>query len=49
MATLIESGVDLLAIETIPSLKEGVALTELLKEFPGTKAWISFSCKVLLK
>lgn len=37
---------DLLAFETIPSIKEAEALVELLKEFPNTKAWLALSCKV---
>lgn len=37
---------DVLAFETIPSIKEAEALVELLKEFPNTKAWLSLSCKV---
>lgn len=45
MEALIEAGVDLLAIETIPCFKEAVVLVELLKEFPRAKAWLSFSCK----
>ncbi|XP_067007107.2 homocysteine S-methyltransferase [Anabrus simplex] len=43
--TLVEAGVDLLALETIPALEEAEALIELLKEFPSQKAWLSFSCK----
>ncbi|XP_049877150.1 translin-associated factor X-interacting protein 1-like [Pectinophora gossypiella] len=43
--TLIEAGVDLLAFETIPCQKEAEMLVDLLKEFPTTKAWLSFSCK----
>lgn len=39
------AGADLIAFETIPSIKEAEALVELLKEFPNSKAWISFSCK----
>ncbi|KAF8771558.1 Homocysteine S-methyltransferase like protein [Argiope bruennichi] len=42
---LIDAGVDLLAFETIPSVKEGEALMKLLKEFPNVKAWLSFSCQ----
>ncbi|XP_065096639.1 homocysteine S-methyltransferase YbgG isoform X2 [Paramisgurnus dabryanus] len=42
---LVKAGVDLVAIETIPCIKEAEALVEVLKEFPGTKAWLSFSCK----
>ena len=45
MKALIESGVDLLALETIPCWEEGDALVDLLKEFPTTKAWLSFSCR----
>lgn len=41
---LINSGVDLLAIETIPCQKEAEVLVELLKEYPSIKAWLSFSC-----
>ncbi|XP_031569558.1 uncharacterized protein LOC116304048 isoform X2 [Actinia tenebrosa] len=45
MRALVDAGVDLLAIETIPAQKEAEALAVLLKEFPGTKALLSFSCK----
>lgn len=45
MEALINAGVDFLAVETIPSLKEALAVVSLLKSFPNTKAWISFSCK----
>ena len=45
ISALISAGVDLLAIETFPALKEAVAMTELLKEFPQISAWIAFSCK----
>ncbi|KAJ8980883.1 hypothetical protein NQ317_011266 [Molorchus minor] len=41
---LVEGGVDLLAIETIPCKIEAEMLVNLLKEqFPNTKAWLSFS------
>ena len=43
---LLRSGVDLVAMETMPAQKEAEALCTLLEEFPGAKAWISFSCKV---
>lgn len=43
---LIEAGVDLLAIETIPSKKEAVILLDIVKQFPDIKCWVSFSCKV---
>lgn len=45
MKALIEAGADILACETIPCLVEAKAIARLLKEFPGTYAWISFSAK----
>jgi homocysteine S-methyltransferase len=45
MSALIEAGADLLAFETIPSLQEASVLDSLLREFPDTYAWISFSLK----
>ncbi|KAK7155315.1 hypothetical protein R3I93_010071 [Phoxinus phoxinus] len=42
---LVKAGADLVAMETIPGLKEAEALVEVLKEFPEMKAWLSFSCK----
>uniref|UniRef100_UPI0037E97AC7 homocysteine S-methyltransferase YbgG isoform X2 n=1 Tax=Semicossyphus pulcher TaxID=241346 RepID=UPI0037E97AC7 len=42
---LVAAGSDVIAFETIPSLKEAEALLELLREFPNAKAWLSFSCK----
>ncbi|TRZ40316.1 homocysteine S-methyltransferase [Niallia circulans] len=45
MTALIEAGADLLAFETIPSLQEATVLATLLKEFPDTYAWLSFSLK----
>ncbi|XP_025835822.1 uncharacterized protein LOC112906227 isoform X2 [Agrilus planipennis] len=41
---LLEGGVDLLAMETIPCKKEAEMLVKLLKEYPHIKAWLSFSC-----
>ncbi|XP_074108250.1 betaine-homocysteine S-methyltransferase-like [Cotesia typhae] len=43
--TLIDAGVDFIALETIPCQIEAEALVELIKEFPDIKAWLSFSCK----
>lgn len=43
---LIEEKCDLIAFETIPSIKEAMALVKLLADYPSTKAWLSFSCKV---
>lgn len=45
MRTLIEASPDILACETIPCLSEAKAIATLLKEFPETYAWISFSAK----
>lgn len=45
MKALIEAGADVLACETIPCLTEAKAIVQLLKEFPETYAWISFSAK----
>jgi homocysteine S-methyltransferase len=45
MQLLLESGVDLLACETIPCPEEAMSLINLLEKFPKAKAWISFSCK----
>ncbi|XP_041791916.1 homocysteine S-methyltransferase YbgG [Chelmon rostratus] len=42
---LTAAGADLVAFETIPSIKEAEALVELLREFPNSKAWLSFSCQ----
>ncbi|XP_071453856.1 uncharacterized protein [Hetaerina americana] len=42
--TLVKEGVDLLAFETIPTVVEArVLMRMLVKEFPGQKAWLSFS------
>ncbi|XP_068733248.1 homocysteine S-methyltransferase YbgG-like isoform X2 [Montipora capricornis] len=42
---LLHAGVDILAFETIPALKEAEALVQLLKEFPTAKAWLTLSCQ----
>ena len=42
---LADAGADVLACETIPSLREARVLASLLLEFPDACAWISFSCK----
>lgn len=43
--TLINAGVDMLALETIPCAMEAEALVQLLSEYPETKAWLAFSCR----
>jgi homocysteine S-methyltransferase len=42
---LAKAGPDLLAIETIPSIVEAEALTEVLDDLPDVPVWISFSCR----
>lgn len=39
------AGADLIAFETVPSIKEAEAVVELLRELPNFNAWLSFSCK----
>jgi homocysteine S-methyltransferase len=43
LKALIETGADILACETIPSLIEAQAIAKLLGKFPHTSAWFSFS------
>jgi homocysteine S-methyltransferase len=45
LRALVEAGADLLACETIPCLREADALLRLLREFPDTCAWFSFSAR----
>jgi homocysteine S-methyltransferase len=45
LEVLTASGADMLAIETIPSADEALALRDLLDERDGIDAWISFSCR----
>jgi homocysteine S-methyltransferase len=42
---LAQSGADLLACETIPTLLEAQAFLRLMDETPETAVWLSFSCK----
>jgi homocysteine S-methyltransferase len=42
---LANCGADLLAFETIPSLPEAELLLQLLADYPGKHAWLSFSCR----
>jgi homocysteine S-methyltransferase len=42
---LTQSSADLIACETIPSIREAETLKELLDDTPGVQAWMSFSCK----
>ena len=44
---LVRGGVDLIAIETIPSLREAKVILDILKSsFPETKAWVSFALRL---
>lgn len=45
LQALVDSLPDLLAIETIPALKEAEAILDSLKLFPHMKAWVTFQCK----
>jgi homocysteine S-methyltransferase len=45
IAALLDAGPDLLALETIPSIREVAALVDLLAEFPGVEAWMTFCCR----
>ncbi len=45
LAVLAAAGADLLAIESIPSLREALVLAKLLRASPQNTAWISFTCK----
>lgn len=42
---LVEAGADLIACETFPNLSEAKVIVNILKEFPDTYAWVSFSAK----
>jgi homocysteine S-methyltransferase len=42
---LSESGPDIMACETIPSLREVGVLLKLVRETPDRSAWLSFSCR----
>jgi homocysteine S-methyltransferase len=44
LEVLAQCGADVLACETIPSLREALVLARLLAQFPSASAWISFSC-----
>jgi len=44
LEVLTQCGADVLACETMPSLREALVLARLLAEFPNALAWISFAC-----
>jgi homocysteine S-methyltransferase len=45
IAALLEARPDVLALETVPSIREVAALAGLLAEFPGVEAWMTFCCR----
>jgi homocysteine S-methyltransferase len=45
IAELLAAGADAIALETIPNAREAVVVAELLAEFPGVEAWLSFCCR----
>jgi homocysteine S-methyltransferase len=45
LRVLADTGADLVAFETIPSLPEAEVIGALLEEFPDTWAWVTFSCR----
>ncbi len=45
LEALVAAGPDLLAIETIPSPDEALAVLELLRAWPQVQAWVSFTCR----
>jgi homocysteine S-methyltransferase len=45
IAVLAETDADLLAFETVPSLREALAIVEALHRWPQVSAWISFTCR----
>jgi len=45
LSALIEAGVDLLALETLPSTREARVVLDLLTRWPATRAWVSFTCR----
>jgi homocysteine S-methyltransferase len=45
MDVLSDTGADLLAFETIPSREEAEVLLELIQQYPGSRGWLSYSCR----
>lgn len=45
VAELVAAGADAIAFETIPDAREAVVLAEVLAEFAGVEAWLSFCCR----
>ncbi len=45
IAAVVDTEADLLAFETVPSLREAEAIVAALAEWPHVGAWISFTCR----
>jgi S-methylmethionine-dependent homocysteine/selenocysteine methylase len=45
LAVLADSGPDLVAVETIPSIAEAEIVVEALTAHPGLTGWVTFSCR----
>ena len=45
IAVAAETGADVIALETVPSLEEGRAILRALEQVPAACAWISFTCR----
>src|SRR5271165_4853429 len=45
LAVIADTNVDLVALETVPSLEEARAIAAALEKFPAISAWVSFTCK----
>jgi homocysteine S-methyltransferase len=45
LSVIAETNVDLVALETVPSLEEAHAIASALARFPEIRAWVSFTCK----
>ncbi|XP_025162675.1 uncharacterized protein LOC105190730 isoform X2 [Harpegnathos saltator] len=41
---LLDAGVDMLSLGSVPCAKEAAAFVELMRNFPSTRVWISFYC-----
>jgi homocysteine S-methyltransferase len=45
VAALLGASPDLLACETVPSLREARAIVRVLREHPQARAWVTFTCR----
>lgn len=42
---LVNAGADLIALETLPNLQEAQVMLKIMRRFPETECWVSFTCK----